>query len=155
MSGRVLWTLFRRRGQKWSQKSKLYICNFAVWILHAPPTEHKKKNGRISNSFASSIYVSPAHFSSTHTTLISSSSANPPPSKSEQTARRGQTGVVLHPSNPSLHHFHLLLMSDKAPQHQRRQQRQRRVKRARQSVRDLTPVFPGPILASRVRTHND
>lgn len=104
---------------------RIRVCVYPAWYaMHH--LRNTRKIGRISDSFASSVYVSPAHFSSTHThtrkhtlhTLISSSSTNPAPSKSEQTARRGQTAVVLHPSNPSLHHSHLLLMSDKAPHHE-------------------------------------
>lgn len=127
-----------------------------------------KKISRISDSFASSVHVSAAHFSSTHThtTLISSSSANPAPSKSEQTARRGLTAVFLgflRPFNPSLHHSHLLLVSDKASQHQWRSTKPQKclcmcVWRGRKwcnnhsDPKGFNSSFSRPIFVSRVKT---
>lgn len=132
-----------------------------VMVYCAPPTEHNKKIGRISDSFASSVDVSPAHFSSTHTLLWS-----PHPqlillhlNQSKQPGG-GQAAVVLGPSNPSLHHSHLLLMSDKAPQHQWRSTQlcvcvcgEREDGETTTAIqRGFNSSFSGPILVSRVKT---
>lgn len=83
-------------------------------------TRHLRNAGRnpvdASDSFASSVRESPAHFSSARATLISSSSANPAPSKIGANGPGGDASLLFPcSSNPSLHHSHLLLMSDKVP----------------------------------------
>lgn len=134
------------------------VCVYPAWYaMHH--LRNTRKIGRISDSFASSVYVSPAHFSSTHThanTLCTHWSPHPQLILLHLNQNKQPGG-----DKPLLFCIHLILLSiilisflclTRLLTMSGDQRNPRMVKQPRRSKRGFNSSFSRPILVSRVKT---